>query len=1080
MCDPWGGYAMAHENVPLRDPTLPAKLVRPRLQSVYSRTRLFDVLAQYNDSRAFWVCGPAGSGKTTLVNSYLHSKKTRCIWYELDESDADVASFFYHLGHAASANSNDGPVDFPLLTPEFFPNIPVFTRRFFEKLCAEIPAPCAIVLDNYQEVREETLLHEVLCTAIDTLVPGFAIYVCSRREPPAELARPRANCAMHLLAWKHLQLDADEACGVASRVVGADYPKSVIEQLHAKTDGWMAGLLLLLRRGEFEDVEPHLLASHTPSEIFDYFGSVLFNRFDPDIQDILLRLSNLPRISKETAEKLAGERAMDVLSGLQRRNAFTYRAYTEDPIYYFHPLFRDFLQNQCNERMIPEELREVQAASAAALASEGRFDEAIRLYLRTSQIQEAVGLILSQAPGLTMQGRFQTLAEWIDALPGGIAQTMPWLVFWKGVCMVPYGPREGRPYFEKALAEFEAQGDPIGSHLALSGMIDSICFEANNYAELDSYINKYYEFHERWGEIQSPEVLLRVTNSMLMALVVRRSDSQDLPVFVEKAWQLFKVFRDVHVTVQLFIAIITLQSITGNFAGSQSVLDAFNNAIPEKGPPMPHLFHMNLRAFHCWCVGRFEEGLESAERGLAIEAESGIRLLYSALRTHAACAAIGLGNLDLAKRYFEEAASMVQYEGIWVQALYHAMRSWYELLVGNLAGACFHVEVCYEKSIAAGCPLNMPLTHSALATIRYEEGRIEEARQHIAAGFEASRRFEPPLFAFVGNLLKARMALDAGEGELADAALREGFRCGAQWNYRYFNHWQPRVMARLCTEALKRGIETQYVRSLVTQHGLMPESPPLDVPDWPWPVKLRTLGGFALEVAGEPVVFPRKAQQRPLSLLKFLAARGGKGVSDTDIQDALWYDADGDAAKNAYTTALHRVRKLLGNEKALVHAEGALSFNANMVWADVPAFETCCRQVESVVTGRHTPQDLQSGLESLLGLYCGMFLPGEQASWAIPTRERLQSRFLLVIQLLGRALERHDCLNVSETCYRHGLQADPLVESFYLNLMRILARQERKREALQLFEQCRSLLESELGVAPSSALVRARDALLGS
>lgn len=255
---------MGHENVPLPGPTLHAKLVRPRLQSVYSRTCLFEVLAQHDGSRAFWICGPAGSGKTTLVNSYLHSCDTCCIWYELDESDADVASFFYHLGLAASDHVNDGPMDFPLLTPEFFPNIPVFTRRFFETLCAHVPSPCAIVLDNYQKLRGETLLHEVLCTAIDTLGQGFSIYVCSRREPPAELARPRANCAIQMLGSKHLQLDTDEACGVAAQVLGADYPKSVIKTLHAKTDGWMAGLLLPLRRGEFEDVEPHLLANHTP------------------------------------------------------------------------------------------------------------------------------------------------------------------------------------------------------------------------------------------------------------------------------------------------------------------------------------------------------------------------------------------------------------------------------------------------------------------------------------------------------------------------------------------------------------------------------------------------------------------------------------------------------------------------------------------------------------------------------------------------------------------------------------------------------------------------------------------------
>lgn len=80
-------------------------------------------------------------------------------------------------------------------------------------------------------------------------------------------------------------------------------------------------------------------------EIFDYFGSVLFNRLDSEIQDIFLRLGHLQRISKQTADRLGGERAMDVLFGLHRRNAFTYRAYTEDPVFFSIRCFGNLFRN---------------------------------------------------------------------------------------------------------------------------------------------------------------------------------------------------------------------------------------------------------------------------------------------------------------------------------------------------------------------------------------------------------------------------------------------------------------------------------------------------------------------------------------------------------------------------------------------------------------------------------------------------------------------------------------------------------------------------------------------------------------
>lgn len=45
--------------------------------------------------------GPPGAGKTTLAASYLDSQKRPLLWYQLDEGDADAATFFHYLGLAA-------------------------------------------------------------------------------------------------------------------------------------------------------------------------------------------------------------------------------------------------------------------------------------------------------------------------------------------------------------------------------------------------------------------------------------------------------------------------------------------------------------------------------------------------------------------------------------------------------------------------------------------------------------------------------------------------------------------------------------------------------------------------------------------------------------------------------------------------------------------------------------------------------------------------------------------------------------------------------------------------------------------
>ena len=78
---------------------VPAKLTMPRGKSVLLRDRLFNLIEANGDKKALWISSPAGSGKTTLVSSYLRSSEGFCLWYLLDEGDADLSTFFYYLVH---------------------------------------------------------------------------------------------------------------------------------------------------------------------------------------------------------------------------------------------------------------------------------------------------------------------------------------------------------------------------------------------------------------------------------------------------------------------------------------------------------------------------------------------------------------------------------------------------------------------------------------------------------------------------------------------------------------------------------------------------------------------------------------------------------------------------------------------------------------------------------------------------------------------------------------------------------------------------------------------------------------------
>ena len=162
-----------------------AKISRPTARGIIPRKRLFRLLDSARKQPILWVTGPAGSGKTSLIAGYLDARKLPCLWYQADDRDSDIASFFYYLGLATKKAAPRYRKSLPLLTPEYLGGIPTFTQRFFENLYSRLKPPFAVVFDNYQDVPEESLFHGIMQTALALIPEGIQVFILSRNEPPA-------------------------------------------------------------------------------------------------------------------------------------------------------------------------------------------------------------------------------------------------------------------------------------------------------------------------------------------------------------------------------------------------------------------------------------------------------------------------------------------------------------------------------------------------------------------------------------------------------------------------------------------------------------------------------------------------------------------------------------------------------------------------------------------------------------------------------------------------------------------------------------------------------------------------------
>jgi DNA-binding SARP family transcriptional activator len=187
---------------------------------------------------------------------------------------------------------------------------------------------------------------------------------------------------------------------------------------------------------------------------------------------------------------------------------------------------------------------------------------------------------------------------------------------------------------------------------------------------------------------------------------------------------------------------------------------------------------------------------------------------------------------------------------------------------------------------------------------------------------------------------------------------------------------------------------------------------------------------------------------------------------------ALWPDASGDAG-HAFESTLHRLRKLLGRDDAILLVDGKLALNPQVVWVDVWALERQLGKAErsladAELEGVNATTEIA---EPILRLYQGHFLDGEgDEPRVLGMRDKLRSKFLRFLSLLGDHYEVHGHWARSAELYQRGLELDNLAEELYRRLMITYQRRDQPAGALEVYRRCRQMLSVVLGVGPSKEI----------
>jgi DNA-binding SARP family transcriptional activator len=1027
----------------------------PVLYEPVARERLFTLLDEARGHPLVSITGPPGCGKTTLAATWLQAREVPYVWYQLSAADQDPITFLHYLRLAAQRVHGTQRI-LPPLGPESSRDIPAFARRYLGALLASLGEDAILVLDNLHEASRGSPLYPALAGALEDRTGAAQLILISRERPHCAFAGLEASRAMSVVSAQALEFTLEETQALLHARTELD--PALARPLHDLCRGWAAGLSLLIERSRRGELSDPVAAKESLQDLFQYFAEEIFAGIPPSEQLVLLRLSELPRFNVQLAMQVsADEAAAGIVEQLYRKNLLVdlYESRPGAASYQFHNLFRSFLRRKAAASFSAAQLAAARRSAALLLARDGAIEDAFALLVEADDWKGACAIIYQHAESLLREGRGLLLETWIASLPAECIANDPWLLYWSGAAQIGRAPGPARDRLQQAYALATAKAQSICRAQSVAGIIETIFLEYSDFARLDPWIEI---LHSLLTSLTFPDSdsELRVYAALVGAVLQRQGNPPAMHAYVEHTFALIAKASNSNLKIAAATHLLRYGVLVGRMTVAKRALAMAQPILA--GPDVTSLRKGLCEQFVAWYYlnvpleGHAREVIQRIER-------RGKEDHLPELRRFAVISSywVEMSHLRVAEaaRWLQIFESVINPASAYDAGCLAEIKAWSCMASGDAATAMYHAAEAVAWFDQAGSCWHRIFSRGVISWVCAENKDNDQAVRWLNEARSLARE------ASIDALDVQFDQVDAMIGDHSDERLRpllarflsSAAEHGTGLPLRFF----PTVAPRLCALALKLDVSRSYTRALIRTWKWRSEDPTLD--DWPWPVRIYTLGRFELYVRDERVNFSGHAPRKVLLLLKALMCLGVSSIRDRRLISAVWPGEDTEAGKASFHVTLHRLRKLLQHPDAIAVEDGVVTLNTEVCWIDAVAFERLL----------DTP-DSPERVNRAIALYRGNLLPeDDEERWSTSYREKLRRNFLHQVLRIGTALEASEQWQPAIELYQRALDADNLVESFYQGLMRCYWGLDRRCEAISVYQRMRRLLSVTLGLEPSAA-----------
>lgn len=1040
---------------------------------------------------------PAGYGKTTLLADFAAHTQTPCCWYFLEHADNDKSIFFELL--LASIRqcfphfgvTLDNRLTNAISTDAGEPAMPYRLDSAIDMLvaaiAAEIPERFALILCNYHEVNQNQEINHLVNRLILHVPPQCILILESRAVPRLEFASLLAHREILGIGSNALRFSAGEICDLArlQNIVLSDAEAADLVQ---SFDGWITGILLGTHLGDLR-----YQYSNTPLEVtwnppllkmdrdylFAYLAREVFMR-EPLAYAFLQEAIILRQMTPSLCAALLDiPDAAKYLAHLERQGLFVTRYRDGSQEHYIcHPALRALLYDELHTRS-PERLTALHLR-AVDLFRGTQDDEAIFHALAAAAYDVAADLIESVCKPMFAQGRYTSLAYWIDSLPLETAALHPKLLLTRANIFLAIGEYvQAQPLLDRALAAVEQDS---GEEAVLLAEIQVA--RASMLSRQGDYTGAQALCRQALAVLPADEVMLRAEAHRHLGVCASLLNNFTASVAeLQQALQLCGHETSTRQVAKLHTVLANSYAMLGHHALSE---------------------HHRTRAIHCWEQlsdewGKINNliGLGATRQRLGDLAEAE-RVLMQALdasrgtiryKSGEAYALVSLGDIYQDQDRYKQALSAYE-DGL---ILARQQKDTYLVHCASCALAMTYLLMNDSQTALLLIPQTdqderrANLSHSyeyavrdlTMGSVLLQQHRYSEAYALLTAAetaFAGAKREQ-----LQAQIRIAACLYEQGDTRGALDRIKETIIQAGKNDYEHLVRLElsraPDLQRLLQTasESTTRDSFVQRVatNSDVTPTGDLPLLPAISSSDGREVLRLRILALGEPEVLINDLPIRHWRMARAMELF-FLLLNSDRSLYKEQIITALWLDSDEQVDQTLRST-FYYLRKVLGasciTSRNATYALNLAAAYGNNIWYDVAAFEEQYEVAQAALAAQND-QVAGSAFEEMTRLYRGDYVQSFYSNWCIARRDNLRHAFMDAHHQLALIAWRHQQLDKSILHWQSALTMDSCLESAHYGLMRCYVRQGKRGMALRQYQRCVTSMRDELSASPGQAMQR--------